>query len=110
MTSEAAAPANSKPSIETVYAEVQEIILDSCDLDDLDITEIKETDNLVSDIGIDSVDFLDAVFDIEQKYDVTIPIDEWMTQVNEAEADGENVQEHMLMGKFVESIYELINQ
>jgi acyl carrier protein len=37
-----------------------------------DLPGIRETDRLITDLGVDSLDFLDLVFRIEQKFNVSV--------------------------------------
>jgi acyl carrier protein len=37
-----------------------------------ELPDIQESDRLVADLGVDSLDFLDLVFRVEQKFDVSV--------------------------------------
>ena len=38
--------------------------------------------------GVDSLDFLDAVFNVERTYDISVPLEEWTQQVNDGTVKG----------------------
>lgn len=44
--------------------------------------------HLFDDLGIDSLDFLDVVFDIDQAFGLKLPMDEWLSRVEENAASG----------------------
>lgn len=49
------------------------------------LDNIRPTSHLINDLQIDSLGILDAVFDIEKKYDIKVPIEDY---VKELEASG----------------------
>ncbi|KTT63889.1 hypothetical protein NS383_17590 [Pseudomonas oryzihabitans] len=64
---------------------------------------IEPTTNLFSDLGIDSVDFLDAVYCIDDHYGIRLPVGQWMSAVNEGNA---TLADHFVMEHFVAAIAE----
>ena len=62
-------------SRDSVYGTVEAIIIEQCNLGEKGITSIKPDDNLMADIGIESVDFLVVVFEIEDKFVVGYGLD-----------------------------------
>jgi acyl carrier protein len=90
---------------DSVYKTVEAIIIEQCNLGEKGITEIRPDDNLMADIGIESVDFLVVVFEIEDKFDIKIPMEEWMQK---ASASGASAKDNYRMSVFVENIYGLI--
>ncbi len=94
-----------KVTREAVYKAVETIIIEQCNLAYKGITEIKPDDNLMADIGIESVDFLVVVFEIEDTFDIKIPMEEWMQK---AANSGAAAKDNYRMSVFVENIYGLI--
>jgi len=90
---------------DSVYKTVEAIIIEQCNLAEKGITEIRPDDNLMADIGIESVDFLVVVFEIEDKYDIKIPMEEWMQK---AANSGASAKDNYRMSVFVENIFGLI--
>ncbi len=52
-------------NIDNVYPKVSKIIADVLVLDD---DEVKLTSRLISDLGAESIDFLDLVFQLEKEF------------------------------------------
>ncbi len=57
-------------NIDQIYPKVREIIADVLVIDE---DEIKLTSRLISDLGAESIDFLDLVFQLEKEFSVKIP-------------------------------------
>lgn len=57
-------------TIETIYPKVREIIADVLVIDE---DAIALNSRLISDLGAESIDFLDLVFQIEKEYGIKIP-------------------------------------
>ncbi len=91
---------------DAVYKAVEAIIIEQCNLGDKGISEIKPDDNLMADIGIESVDFLVVVFEIEDKFDIKIPMEEWMQKASASGAAA--AKDNYRMSVFVENIHGLI--
>jgi len=68
-------------TFETVAGLISEIC-------DIPRETIKPELHVTEDLGVDSLDFLDAVFNIEQKFGISIPLDEWTQQVNDGAVKG----------------------
>jgi acyl carrier protein len=58
------------PSQEEVFEKVQEALVDALGVDD---DEVTPEATLVSDLGAESIDFLDIVFRLEKAFDIKIP-------------------------------------
>ncbi|MCK3829869.1 acyl carrier protein [Pseudomonas sp. 910_23] len=84
--------------MEEIYTFVVSTLASSCKVQPGDI---EPTTNLFADLGIDSVDFLDAVFCIEKHYDIRIPVGQWMSAVNEGNAA---MTDYFVMEHFVAQI------
>ena len=57
-------------NIEKIYPKVAKIIADVLVLDE---SEISLTSRLITDLGAESIDFLDLVFQLEKEFNVKIP-------------------------------------
>lgn len=63
-----------------IFATVARIISDTSDLS---VEEIKPESNLMDDLGIDSLTFLDIAFEIDQTFRIQLPVEKWMEEVNQ---------------------------
>jgi len=70
---------------------VADVIADVCDIER---DEIKPETHVINDLGIDSLDFLDVTFDLDKKFGIKIPIEQWTEEVNEGKAE---VDEYFVM-------------
>ncbi len=59
-----------KMNVESVYPKVREIIADVLVIDE---DEIKLDSRLITDLGAESIDFLDLVFQLEKEFGIKIP-------------------------------------
>ena len=57
-------------NIESVYPKVREIIADVLVIDE---EEISKQSRLIADLGAESIDFLDLVFQLEKEFGIKIP-------------------------------------
>lgn len=57
-------------NIENIYPKVQEIIADVLVIDEADVNL---NSRLIADLGAESIDFLDLVFQLEKEFSVKIP-------------------------------------
>lgn len=80
---------------------VADIIADICSIDRAEITP---DSHAVNDLGIDSLDFLDVTFDIDKKFGIKMPVEQWMEEVNQGNADAD---EFFVMKNLVARIEEL---
>lgn len=53
-----------------IFDEIKEILVENLDLD---INEIELTSSLADDLGADSLDAIDIVMSIEDKYSIEVP-------------------------------------
>jgi len=58
---------------EEIFEEVREVLVDALGLDD---DEVTENATLMSDLGAESIDFLDIVFRLEKSFGIKIPREE----------------------------------
>ena len=83
------------------FDSVADIIADICSIDR---AEIALDSHAVNDLGIDSLDFLDVTFDIDKKFGIKMPVEQWMEEVNQGDADAD---EFFVMKNLVVRIEEL---
>ena len=57
-------------NVESVYPKVREIIADVLVIDE---SEVSLNSRLIADLGAESIDFLDLVFQLEKEFDIKIP-------------------------------------
>lgn len=69
----------------STFETVAEIISEICDIP---TNKISEDSHVTENLGIDSLNFLDAVFTIDQRFGITIPLEDWTQQVNEGKVRG----------------------
>ena len=68
----------------TTFEAVAEIISETSDIP---LEEITPEKNAFTDLGIDSLDFLDIAFAIDKNFGINIPLDKWTEDHNENKAD-----------------------
>ena len=68
----------------TTFEAVAEIIADTSDIP---LEEITPEKNAFTDLGIDSLDFLDIAFAIDKHFSIKIPLEQWTEELNENNAD-----------------------
>lgn len=65
------------PTMDEVFAKVQEALVEALGVDD---DEVTEGATLAGDLGAESIDYLDIVFRLEKSFDIKIPRDELLPQ------------------------------
>ena len=86
----------------TTFEAVAEIISETSDIP---LEEITPEKNAFTDLGIDSLDFLDIAFAIDKNFGIKIPLEKWTDELNEHQAD---VDEYFILSKLCDRIDELI--
>jgi len=86
----------------TTFEAVAEIIADTSDIP---LEEITPEKNAFTDLGIDSLDFLDIAFAIDKQFGIKIPLEQWTEELNENNAD---VDEYFVLSKLCERIDGLV--
>ncbi|WP_109355891.1 acyl carrier protein [Sphingorhabdus sp. EL138] len=90
--------------MEKIVSEVREIISSICEIDQEDIgLDV----NLIEELEIDSIDFMDVTYEIDQKYGIKLPVEGWMEKVNNQEA---KISDYFIMSKLCKSIEVLISE
>jgi acyl carrier protein len=62
---------------------VADIISEICDIPRENITS---ESHAIDDLGIDSLDFLDVAFAIDKAFDIKMPLEKWIQDVNDGKA------------------------
>jgi acyl carrier protein len=73
----------------------------------IDKNTITQDSNLMTDLKIDSLDFLDITYEIDKKYGISIPVEEW---VEEANAQTETAQQFFTLSYFLKRVQQLIDE
>ena len=87
----------------TTFETVAEIISDTSDIP---LDEITPEKNAFTDLGIDSLDFLDIAFAIDKSFGIKIPLEKWTEELNENKA---SVDEYFILGSLCARIDELVS-
>jgi len=84
------------------FETVADIISEICDIPR---ENISPESHVIDDLGIDSLDFLDVAFAIDQAFDIKMPLEKWVQEVNAGKA---TTEQYFVMGKLCARIDELI--
>ncbi len=82
---------------------VAEIIAANTDVSQGDI---KPESHLMRDLGIDSLAFLDLAFEIDQRFSIQMPVEDWMQNVNQGDV---NSEEYFIVGNLCRHIDSLVS-
>lgn len=74
---------------------------------DVPVGDIKAESHVMTDLGVDSLAFLDMAFEIDQTFNIKLPIDDWMQSVNEGKVKSE---EFFLVGNLCKNIDQLVSR
>lgn len=84
-----------------IYKFILETLVASCGVS---AGDVQPDTNLFTELGVNSVDFLDAVYAIDRAYDIRLPVAQWMSEVNE----GSSATAHrFMMQNLVDAVTEL---
>jgi acyl carrier protein len=86
----------------STFETVADIISEICDIPRENIAPESHT---IDDLGIDSLDFLDVAFAIDQAFDIKMPLEKWVQEVNDGKA---TTDQYFVMEKLCARIDELI--
>lgn len=89
------APSNAFETIADIIAETASV----------ERAKITREAHVINDLGIDSLDFLDIVFEIDKRFGVKVPVEAWTEQVNSGKAPAE---QFFVMGNLAQRIEELV--
>ena len=77
---------------------VSQMLSDVCDVD---LDKIAPDSNIIEDLGVDSLDFLDLTYEIDKKFGIKLPVEEWVEKINQGQA---KVADYFAMDKLVRNI------
>ncbi len=67
----------------SVFDDISQIISEVCDIDR---SLIRVDSNILDELGVDSLDFLDVAFEIDRKFEIKLPVEDWVVRINDGEA------------------------
>ncbi len=86
----------------TTFETVADIIAEICDIPRANITP---ESHAIDDLGIDSLDFLDVAFAIDKAFDIKMPLEKWVQEVNDGKA---TTEQYFVLGNLCAQIDKLI--
>lgn len=86
----------------TTYDTIADIIADVCNIERDKITP---DTHVISDLGIDSLDFLDVTFAIDKQFGIKMPVEKWTQEVNEGKVPAD---QYFIMKNLCSRIDELV--
>lgn len=86
----------------STFETVADIISEICDIPRDTITP---DSHAIDDLGIDSLDFLDVAFAIDKAFDIKMPLEKWIQDVNDGKA---TTEQYFVMKNLCARIDELI--
>lgn len=85
-----------------VFDRIRDIIAENSEVP---AEKITAEAHVINDLGIDSLDFLDIVFEIDKRFGVKVPVEAWTEQVNSGKAPAE---QFFVLGALCQRIDELV--
>jgi acyl carrier protein len=70
----------------STFETVAEIISETCDIP---LEKITPDSHAITDLGIDSLDFLDVAFAIDKAFGIKMPLEQWTQEVNEGKVSSD---------------------
>jgi acyl carrier protein len=86
----------------STFETVADVISEICDIPR---ENISPESHAIDDLGIDSLDFLDVAFAIDQAFDIKMPLEKWVEEINAGKA---TTEQYFVLGKLCDRIDELI--
>ena len=86
----------------STFETVADIISEICDIPR---ENISPESHVIDDLGIDSLDFLDVAFTIDQAFGIKMPLQKWVQEINDGKA---TTEQYFVLEKLREGIDELI--
>ena len=87
--------------MDDVHEHVKDLISSICGIDE---NLIQPQTNLIDELAIDSIDFMDVTYEIDKKYKIKLPVADWMTEINAGKA---KISDYFVMSKLVDRIERL---
>jgi len=86
----------------STFETVADIISEICDIPR---EKISPESHVIDDLGIDSLDFLDVAFAIDQAFEIKMPLEKWVQDINDGKA---TTEQYFVLEKLCARIDELI--
>ena len=86
----------------STFETVADIISEICDIPR---ENISPESHVIDDLGIDSLDFLDVAFTIDQAFGIKMPLEKWVQEINDGKA---TTEQYFVLEKLCARIDELI--
>ena len=86
----------------STFETVADIISEICDIPR---ENIAPESHVIDDLGIDSLDFLDVAFAIDQAFGIKMPLAKWVQEINDGKA---TTEQYFVLEKLCTRIDELI--
>ena len=86
----------------STFETVADIISEICDIPR---ENIAPGSHVIDDLGIDSLDFLDVAFTIDQAFGIKMPLEKWVQEINDGKA---TTDQYFVLDKLCARIDELI--
>jgi acyl carrier protein len=86
----------------STFETVADIISEICDIPR---ENISPESHVIDDLGIDSLDFLDVAFAIDQAFGIKMPLEKWVQEINDGKA---TTEQYFVLEKLCARIDELI--
>ena len=86
----------------STFETVADIISEICDIPR---EKISPESHVIDDLGIDSLDFLDVAFAIDQAFGIKMPLEKWVQEINDGKA---TTDQYFVLEKLCARIDELI--
>jgi acyl carrier protein len=81
---------------------IADIFAETCSLDR---DAIKPESNVIEDLNVDSLDFLDVTFAIDRKFGIKLPVERWTEEISEGKA---KMEDYFVLGNLVRAIDNLV--
>lgn len=82
----------------STYETVAGIIAETSDVP---LEQITPHSHVMKDLDVDSLSFLDIVFEIDQTFGIKLPVEDWLGRVNEGKESGD---EYFVVGNLCAQI------
>ena len=71
------------------------------DICEVQIDKITVESNVIDDLGVDSLDFLDLTYEIDKKFGIKLPVEDWIEKINKGDA---SINDYFVIEKLVRTI------
>ena len=86
----------------STFETVADTISEICDIPR---EKISPESHVIDDLGIDSLDFLDVAFAIDQAFEIKMPLETWVQEINDGKA---TTEQYFVLEQLCARIDELI--